>query len=119
MRPTVHTYKDQRIRADNIAWKPKNETVSPYHAEWKALLDAIRHDRPHNEAQRTALANLACLMGRAAVHMGRVVTWDEMMASKFAFCPEIAKLTSESPAPVRADAQGRYPVPVPGAWTEI
>ena len=117
--PTVHTYKDSRIKPDNIAWKPKNEAVSPYLVEWKTLLDDIRHDRPHNEARRAALTNLACLMGRAAVHTGKVVTWDEMMASKFSFCPDLAKLTGEGPAPVRADAQGRYPVPVPGAWTEI
>jgi hypothetical protein len=28
-------------------------------------------------------------------------------------------LTADSPAPVRAAANGHYPVPVPGAWTEI
>ena len=29
------------------------------------------------------------------------------------------KLTVDSPAPVQADAQGRYPAPVPGKWVEI
>ncbi len=117
--PTVHTYKDQRIAAGNIAWKPANETLSPYLAEWRALLDAIRNDRPHNEARRAALSNLAAIMGRAAVHTGKVVTWDEMMASTFQFCPQVAGLTEGSPAPIRADAQGRYPLPIPGAWSEF
>jgi hypothetical protein len=58
-------------------------------------------------------------MGRAAVHCGRIVTWDEMMASDFKFCPNADALTYDSPAPVQADAQGRYPVPVPETWREI
>lgn len=34
-------------------------------------------------------------------------------------CPNIDRLTEDSPPLVQADAQGRYPVPVPGQWTEI
>jgi hypothetical protein len=116
--PTTHLYKDQRVRADNIAWRPPRETVSPYVQEWNVLLDAIRRDRPHNELPRSAHSNLAAIMGRAAVHMGRTITWDEALASDFQFCKSV-EFTDQSPAPVRADAQGRYPVPVPGAWTEI
>ena len=41
------------------------------------------------------------------------------MASKFQFCSNAADLTIDSPAPVHADAQGRYPVPVPGVWSEL
>jgi hypothetical protein len=111
--------KDQRISPDNVAWKPEREKVSPYRVEWNELLDAIRRDRPHNETQRSAYANLAAIMGQAAVHMGRIITWEEAMASKFQFCSNAAALTIDSPAPVRADAQGRYPVPVPGVWSEL
>jgi predicted dehydrogenase len=117
--PTSQTYKDQRIAAGNVAWKPKKETVNPWQAEWNVLLGAIRNDRPHNEARRAALSNLGAIMGRAAVHTGKIVTWEEAMASKFQFCPDVAKLTADSPAPVRANAEGRYPAPVPGAWKEI
>jgi predicted dehydrogenase len=116
---TVHTYKDQRCSPDNIAWRAPKEEVSPWQAEWDNLLDAIRRDKPHNEAERAALSNVADLMGRAAAHMGRVITWDEMIASNFQFCPNIDELTENSPPPVQADAEGRYPVPVPGVWNEI
>lgn len=117
--PTVQIFNDQRTRNDNVAWRPEKESVSPYVAEWSALLHAIRSDQPHNEVRRSALSNLAALMGRAAVHSGGIVTWDEMLESKFAFCADVGALRESSAAPVLANAEGRYPVPVPGAWTEV
>ena len=116
---TVLQYKTQRLDSATIAWRARPEPETPWQAEWNALLEAIRHDRPHNEARRAALSNLADIMGRAAVHSGKMVTWDEAMASNFQFCPNIDRLNEESPPPVQADAQGRYPVPIPGQWTEI
>jgi len=41
------------------------------------------------------------------------------LASNFLFCPNIDTLDYDSPAPVHADAQGRYPVPIPGQCVEI
>jgi predicted dehydrogenase len=128
--PTVRTYKDQRTFDDNIAWnygykEDKNwstrfrGTESPWQEEWNVLLAAIRQDRKHNEAKRAAYSDLASIMGRAAVHMGRIITWDEALASDFAFCPQLASLTEDSPAPVHADAEGRYAPPIPGVCKEV
>ena len=41
------------------------------------------------------------------------------MASNFQLCPNIDKMTEDSPPPVLPDAQGHYPVPIPGQWSEI
>ena len=117
--PTVHIYKDQREAKGNVAWRPEQEKVSPYQAEWDALLGAIRKDEPHNEVERAAYTNLASIMGRAAIHTGQVITWDDMLASDFKFYPDAGDLDYDSPAPVQADAQGCYPVPIPGQWSEI
>jgi len=117
--PDCWIYKDHHTERSNVAWRPPKETVNPWQAEWDVLLDAIRNDKPHNEVRRAALSNLGAIMGRAAVHMGRVITWEEMLASNFQFCADVGALTENSPAPVQADAKGRYPAPIPGAWTEI
>ncbi len=117
--PTVQIYQDQRMTKDSITWRPQKEQVSPYQVEWDVLLDAIRKDKPHNEVRRAAFTNLTSIMGRAAIHSGKAITWDEMLASNFKFCSNVADLTADSPAPVQADAKGVYSVPNPGKWTEI
>ncbi len=128
--PTVRTYKDQRVTDDNVAWSYgfKEDSTwstryrgqeSPWQEEWNVLLAAIRDDRPHNEAKRAAYSDLASIMGRAAVHSGKIITWDEAMASDFQFCPDLDTMTESTPPPVQPNAEGRYAPPVPGQWTEI
>ncbi|OHB85975.1 MAG: hypothetical protein A2V98_09375 [Planctomycetes bacterium RBG_16_64_12] len=116
---TVRIYKDQRIEPDNIAWEAPEEQYNPWDAEWIALLEAIRNDRPHNEARRAAESNLADMMSRAAIHSGKIITWDEAMASNFQFCPNIDTMDYDTEPPLKPDADGRYPVPIPGEWSEI
>lgn len=128
--PTVHTYRDQRIAADNIDWSYGYQPdkawstrfrgrESPWQEEWNVLLAAIREDRPHNEAKRAAYSDLAAIMGRAAVHSGKIITWDEALTSDFQFCAYVDTMNENSAPPILPDAQGRYAPPVPGAWKEI
>ncbi len=117
---TTHTYKDQRCEKDNIDWEAPKETYNPWDAEWNVLLDSIRNDKPQNEAHRAAMSNFADLMGRAAVYSGKEITWDEMVNSEFQHYPgNIDELDYDSEPPVKADANGFYPVPVPGVWSEV
>jgi hypothetical protein len=83
------------------------------------LLDAIRNDRPHNEVQRSVYSNLATIMGRAAVHSGRTVTWEGVTNSDFTFCDDVDNLRFDSEPPVQPDDRGGYPMPTPGQWVEI
>ncbi|MGQ9588764.1 MAG: Gfo/Idh/MocA family protein [Planctomycetota bacterium] len=116
---TVHTYRGQRISPEDIDWRAGKESCTLWQAEWNVLLEAIRNDRPHNEAKRAAYANAATIMGRAAAHMGRVVTWDEVMASTFEWFPGVDRIDERSEPPLRPDERGRYPAPVPGKWNEL
>ena len=116
---TVHMFKDQRIEKDNIAWTPTKDAHSPWQYEWNVFIDSIRKDRPHNEVKRAVYSDLTTLMGRAACHTGQEITWDEIMKSNFQFCDYLDDLDYDSPAPVKADEDGRFPVPIPGKWKEV
>lgn len=115
----VQIYRDQRIAKDNITWKAPDEEHTIWVAEWIALLNAIRKDLPHNEAKRAAESNLVDMMGRAAVHSGKIITWDDVYTSQFQFCDYIDQMDYNSPPPLQPDADGRYPAPVPGVWNEV
>ncbi len=116
---TTRIYKDQRIAKGNIVWKAPKETYSPWDAEWNVLLHSIRNDKPQNEVKRAAMSNFADLMGRAALHSGRVITWDEIVNSKFQFVENIDDMNYGTKPPVQAGHDGHYPVPVPGVWSEV
>jgi hypothetical protein len=112
------TYKGQQSVKENLIWRFPQSAKNPYQWEWQDLLDAIRQDRPYNEARRGAEASLVACMGRMAAHTGQVVTWDEMLKCPQEFAPEVDKLTLDGPAPLLANADGRYPTPQPGIVTK-
>jgi hypothetical protein len=41
-----------------------------------------------------------------------------MLAHDHELAPDVDKLTMDSPAPVEADSEGKYPVPKPGIVTK-
>jgi predicted dehydrogenase len=118
-RSDAHIYRGQELDSNSITWKAEPEKKPLHQYEWEVLLDAILNDKPHNETDRAIYANLASIMGRAAVHSGEIITWEQAMASDFQFVENVDDLDYDSPAPVKADEEGRYPAPVPGEWREI
>ena len=55
---------------------------------------------------------------RKAAHTGVEVTYEESLNSDQEYAPGVDKFTMDSPAPIQADADGRYPVPQPGIVTK-
>ncbi len=90
---------------------------NPYVNEWNDLVDAIRNDTPYNEAKRGVLASVASSLGRMAAHTGQEMTFDEMLNSDHEYAPGVDTLTMDSPAPLPADPDGKYPIPQPGLVT--
>ena len=108
------TFKGHNLTRANLAWSFPQPEPSPYQLEWDDLIDAIRKDQRYNEVRRGAEASLVTSMGRMAAHTGQIVTFDELLNGDHEFAPEVDKLTADSPAPLLAEADGRYPVPMPG-----
>jgi predicted dehydrogenase len=107
-------YKGQDFAKENVTWSFPQPEPNPYQVEWDELIDAIRNDKPFNEVKRGAEAGMVTAMARRAVHTGQIVTFDEMLTSKDEFGPDVDKLAMDSPAPLPAGADGKYPVPQPG-----
>ncbi|NLH18325.1 MAG: Gfo/Idh/MocA family oxidoreductase [Phycisphaerae bacterium] len=110
----VRTFRGQNFDEGSLIWKYPQPEKSPYQLEWDDLIDAIRDDKPYNEVQRGAEASLVSSMGRMAAHVGRTVTFDEILNCKHEFAPNADKLTADGPAPVVPGSNGLYPQPQPG-----
>ena len=110
----VRTYKGHNMNKENLLWRFPQPEPNPYQLEWDDLIDAIRQDKPYNEAKRGAEASLVSSMGRMAAHTGQVVTYDEILNCEHEFAPNVDKLTMNSPAPLQTGPDGKHPVPQPG-----
>ena len=116
---TVRLFKDHHINKNNVAWSPTEDAMSPWDYEWRNLVTCIREDLPLNETERACFADYASLMGRAAAHSNRTVTWKEITDSDFAFCANPDDLNEESEPPVLANPDGYFPAPHAGFWSEL
>ncbi|MFO0923900.1 MAG: Gfo/Idh/MocA family oxidoreductase [Pirellulales bacterium] len=111
-------YKGQKMSADDLVWSYPQPEANPYQLEWDHLIDAIRNDKPYNEVERGVKASIVTSMGRMAAHTGQKVTFDEMLNCEHEFAPGLADLTLTGPSPLKANGEGKYPVPQPGLITD-
>jgi len=107
-------FSSQRMEREDMVWRFKQREPNPYQLEWDHLIDAIHKDMPYNEVKRGVEASLVTSMGRMAAHTGQIITMDQLLACKHEFAPGLDKLTLDSPSPLRAGPDGKYPVPQPG-----
>lgn len=104
------------IRGKN-RWKYTIKDKDPYQLEHDDLFAAIRKDLPYNEAQWGAEATMTGILGRMCTYSGKQITWNEAINSKIILVPEITSW--DSTPPVKPDAEGRYPVAMPGITVTV
>ncbi len=86
---------------------------NPYQVEHDELFAAVAAGRfKYADGENGAIATMTSILGRMATYSGRVVEWDEALASDLNLMPE--RFEWDAPPPVLPDGRGRYPVPTPG-----
>ncbi len=88
---------------------PKND---PYQVEHDRLHEAIRENKPLNNAYYGAHSSFAAVLGRLATYTGQDVNWDEAAGSDFNLVPD--DLDWDGEAPVKPKADGTYKHAIPG-----
>lgn len=112
--PQPRIYKGHQQTPANVIWQFKGPRGSGYQVEHDLLFDAIRENKPYNEAERCAYAAMVGILGRMAAESGQTIKWEEAIASNVELAPGLDRYTMDSEAPVKPDAQGDYPVAKPG-----
>lgn len=103
------------IRGTN-AWRFRPDKDNPpkdaYQQEHDDLFDAIRNNRPYNEAENGAKSSLTAIMGRMATYSGKTVEWDAALNSSIVTMPK--NLAMDAQPPVMPGPDGMYARAVPG-----
>ncbi|HEX6961764.1 MAG TPA: Gfo/Idh/MocA family oxidoreductase [Lacipirellula sp.] len=116
---TLNTAVASTIIADGKrVWRSKSNPggrKGAYQTEHDVLFDAIRTGKAHNEADYGATSTLTGILGRMATYTGKVVTWDEALASDQRLTTDAEDWNAEAPVNPRDD--GSYAVAIPGKTT--
>ena len=87
---------------------------SPYQLEHDRLFASIRAGEAQNDVDYGAKSTLTAIMGRMATYSGKEISWDQALNGKQRLVPDSADLNWNVDPPVMPDADGLYPIPVPG-----
>jgi myo-inositol 2-dehydrogenase / D-chiro-inositol 1-dehydrogenase len=112
--PKPRIFRGHNQSSQNLIWDFKGTAKDQYQVEQDRFFEAIRNDQPYNETERCAKACLTAIMGRMACESGRMITWEEALASEHELAPELESATMMSIPPVVPDSQGKYPIAMPG-----
>jgi myo-inositol 2-dehydrogenase/D-chiro-inositol 1-dehydrogenase len=106
-----------RITGPN-AWRfERGGGKNPYQQEHDDLFDAIRNDKPFNEAVNGAMSSLTAIMGRLATYSGNIVERNAVLESSLALVP--SEYSWNGLPPTLPNDEGFYPVAVPGSTNVV
>lgn len=112
--PDPKIFNDYNQTSESQVWKFEGTKSNAYDREHELLFDAIRNDKPYNEAERCAKAAMTGILGRMASESGKLVKWEDALASDVVLAPGLDDFTMDSDAPAQPDAEGNYTVAMPG-----
>ena len=93
-------------------WRYTGPDCNRFDLEHVALFSAIRSGKPVNNGLYMARSSLLAIMATWACDTGQVITWEQAWNSNLVVAPK--RLAFDADPPTKPDAQGNYPMPVPG-----
>lgn len=93
-------------------WQYKGPRSNMYDAEHVVLFNAIRSGKPVNNGDYMAKSSMLAVLGQMVCYTGQQLTWEDAMKSNYKAGPDQCSWQMEPP--VKPDANGCYPVPIPG-----
>jgi myo-inositol 2-dehydrogenase/D-chiro-inositol 1-dehydrogenase len=93
-------------------WQYEGPKPNMYDQEHVALFAGIRAGKPVNNAPYMATSTMLGVLGQMVCYTGKQITWEDAMKSTHTFGP--AECGFETEPPVKPDANGIYPVAIPG-----
>ena len=100
-----------RIKGEN-KWQYLGPNSNMYDLEHVALFDSIRSGKPINNGTYMARSSMLAVMAEMTCYGGRQITWEEAMNSAYRMGP--TEGTFDMAPPVKPNADGTYPAPIPG-----
>jgi predicted dehydrogenase len=90
-----------------------------HQVEHHDLFAELRKGNRPNEGEWGAKSTMTAIFGRMCTYTGQEITWDEAIKSEVVLCNTDAIKDFNSDAPIKPDAAGNYPLPVPGLITKV
>jgi len=87
--------------------------VNPYQEEHNLLFEAIaKGEYKYADAENAAKSTMTAILGRMATYSGEVIEWEDAINSTIDLSPK--KYDWQANPPILPNADGYYPVAVPG-----
>ena len=99
------------IRGEN-AWRFRDKGRDPYQQEHDDLFDAIRNDKPYNEAEYGAMSSMTAILGRMATYSGKVIEMKDALNSQIETMPK--NIAWDAEPTTKPGPDGIYPRAIPG-----
>jgi|TARA_B110000503_G_scaffold4019_1_gene5296 myo-inositol 2-dehydrogenase / D-chiro-inositol 1-dehydrogenase len=89
------------------------DDIDPYQQEHNLLFEAIKSGvYKFDDVENGANSTMTAILGRMATYSGQLITWEQALATDLKLVPELNSFNDA--APVMPDAEGKYPIPIPG-----
>jgi len=83
-------------------WRYRGEKENPFQTEHDDLFANIRAGNIPNEGEYGALSTMTAILGRMATYSGKVIQWDEALASEINLQPKEYAFNATAPVPAVA-----------------